>query len=931
MHEAGLRLGKHARMTPEQWQLARSVFDSALARPRAERRAFVDAACAADARIDASLHAEIVAMLDADEPTHCETAALGAAAGALLAQMDSDAQQRESDRWIGTRVGPWRLVRSLGHGGMGSVYLADLADGDFRQQAAIKLVRASWDAGELQRRFRGERRILASLSHPHIARLLDGGETEDAKPYLAMEYVDGQPLCRYCDERQLPIAARLRLFVSICEAVAHAHRNLIVHRDLKPSNILVDANGRVKLLDFGIARLLEDDGHATGTAARLFTPQYAAPEQVRGEAVTTSVDVYALGLMLFELLTGRRPYGQSATTPSAFERAILDEEPTRPSQAALTHDDDTRDLAHARVLEPNQLSANLRGDLDAIVLKALRKEPQQRYASVEALADDVRRYLDRRPVSARRGNWRYRAGRFLVRHRLAAAMVTLAFAALLAGLSVALWQARIAREQQAVAQSEADKARAVTQFIVGVFKSADPTSNDGSNPRATELLGHALDDIKAQTDLAPGTRAAIQIAMGSAYLSMDDHAHGIVLMRDARNAGLTTDDANLQVESGIELARALDIGGQTTPALEELKRIQPLLAQHTTIEPRLRHRFDYVMATMLHNLDRSGEALLYSERVYRESLASDGPGSAEVGHVLEVYAAILDSLHRNDEAIAITRMNYEASKASKDMPLVRRINLTNAYAYALLTADHAVEAEQPYRESLALEEQLYGKGSLSTDTSLANISVTLRNQGRYVEAAEFAERVLAVRRAHLEPDSAGIARALCSLGETWRRAGDIDKGIALMREGLAIYDKQGESEKSFALGARVNLALALETSGRYDEALTELAHVLPHTKQNGSRYAGAGGAPVLLLQARLLAQRSPSLEDCSAALAVLDVAAKDSVHADEARVLAADCEMRANADDQAHAHLLALAKPEDTKRLSAFAQTRLTALREQPQ
>ncbi|MEO5625449.1 MAG: serine/threonine-protein kinase, partial [Dokdonella sp.] len=426
-------------MTPEQWTLARALFEAALERPPADRAAFLDAAAAADPRCDAHVRDEVRAMLAADEATGDHATELAGAAPDLLAQLDAKSSADERGGFLGVRVGPWKLVRELGHGGMGAVYLGERVDGDFQQRAAIKLVRTGWDAGELQRRFRSERRILASLDHPNIARLIDGGETIDGKPYLAMEFVDGKPLCAYCDTKRLPLIERLRLFVSICAAVAHAHRSLIVHRDLKPSNILVNTDGEVKLLDFGIARLLEPGTHATSSALRMFTPEYAAPEQVRGDAVTTSVDVYALGLMLYELLTGRRPYGQAASTPAAYERAILTDEPARPSLLAQAHDAQSLALAQARVLDPNQLGASLRGDLDAIVLKALRKEPEQRYASVEAFADDVQRYLRHQPVSARRGNWRYRGGRFLQRHWLAAALGTLALAGILSGFALALW------------------------------------------------------------------------------------------------------------------------------------------------------------------------------------------------------------------------------------------------------------------------------------------------------------------------------------------------------------------------------------------------------------------------------------------------------------------------------------------------------------
>jgi serine/threonine-protein kinase len=811
---------------------------------------------------------------------------------------------------------------------MGAVYLGDRVDGDFQQRAAIKLVRTGWDAGELQRRFRSERRILASLDHPHIARLIDGGETDDGKPYLAMEFVDGMPLCAHCDAQRLPLAARLRLFVSVCAAVAHAHRSLVVHRDLKPSNILVSADGEVKLLDFGIARLLEPGTHATGSALRMFTPEYAAPEQVRGDPVTTSVDVYALGLMLYELLTGRRPYGQASSTPAAYERAILVDEPARPSQLAQTRDPLALTHAHARLLEPGQLGANLRGDLDAIVLKALRKEPAQRYASVEAFANDVQRYLQHQPVTARRGNWRYRAGRFLQRHWLAAAVGTLALAGILSALGVALWQADRARRQEVLAQSEASKARAVSEFLTGVFKSAEPGSNDGRDPRASELLEHAVAKVDAQTDLDAGTRARLLMAMGSAYLSMDDHPRGLTLMRSARQSALQDEDERLRVETQLELARGLDTDGQSATALHELEQAQAFVVADPRSDTLLKRRFEYLLAIVYNNLDRPAEALPPIQRAYRDAVAADGVGAAAAGKLVDLYSSLLVSLNRDDEAIRITQDNYEASKRRGNLPLLERSNFAAAYGYALLNDKRAADAERLYREALSLDEKLYGVGNLATDISMNNVSAALRHQGKYAEAAELGERVLAMRRAHLPAESAAIARSLTVLGNTYRGAGKLDKAIALLREGLAIFDKRGEEDRASAITARLNLARALESDGQFGEALQAVTHVLPHTRQDSSQYAGAGGAEMRLMNARLLERSSPAGTDCHAITDVLDVAPAGATEALEAHVLAADCERRNGRVGQGRLHLAFVDAPAaKLDKLSPYAQQRLAELR----
>jgi len=909
-------------MDPGQWNRVRALFETALERPPGERASFVVASCADD-----DLRQEVLSMLAADPGTMAGATELGNAAPDLLAGIGNDAAAGECALFVGTRVGPWKLERELGHGGMGAVYLGERVDGDFRQRAAIKLVRSSWEAGELQRRFRSERRILASLDHPNIARLVDGGETADGKPYLAMEYVDGDPLCAHCDARRLPVAERLRLFLAVCAAVAHAHRSLVVHRDLKPSNVLVGADGEVKLLDFGIARLLEADASMTGSAMRVFTPEYAAPEQVRGDPLTTSVDVYALGVMLFELLTGRRPYRLAAATPAAIERAILGDEAQRPSQAAVSGDAYSLPLAQARASEPHQLGASLRGDLDAIVLKALRKEPQQRYASVEALASDVRRYLQRQPVTARRGNWRYRGVRFMQRHWLAVALGSIALAGILTGLGVAVWQAERARRQERIAQDEAGKARAVSEFLTGVFKAAEPGSTDGRDPRASELLGHAADTVGAQADLGASTRASLLMAIGSAYLSMDDHPRGLALIRNARRSALLGDDMRLRVETQLELARALDMDGQSTAALAELEQAQAFVAGDPLSDRVLRHRFDYLIAVVYNNLDRAADALPHLDHAYREAVEKEGLGSAAVGKFVDLYSSLLIDVHRGDDAVALTRANYEASRQRPNLPLLERSNFAAAYGLSLLRADRAADAERAYREALALDEKLYGVGNLATDISTNNVAAALRNQGKFAEAAEFGARVLAMRRAHLPADSAAIARSLAMLGNTWRGAGDMDKAIPLLRESVAIFDRRGEDDRASAITARLNFVRALEAAGGYEEALQVIAHVLPHTQRSTSQYAGAGGAEVRLMHARLLARATPDGKDCNAIAKVLEVAPVGKAEAVEAHVLGADCERRNGRVAAMQAHLVAVdAAHMPEQGLSAYARERLVAL-----
>src|SRR5688572_852312 len=381
----------------------------------------------------------------------------------------------------GGEVGPYRLERLLGEGGMGQVWLAARADGLYQRRVALKLLRPGLADSNLRLRFSRERQILARLAHPHIARLLDAGISSDGLPYLALEYVEGEPITDYCRNHQLPLEPRLRMFHQICDAVSHAHANLIVHRDLKPSNILVTPSGDVRLLDFGIAKLLDSDApmiEQTRTGVRAFTLHYAAPEQVRGEPVTTMTDVYALGVVLFELLTDTKPYRLKRQTDAEWEEAILAADPQRPSQTLLHRSEDSGADVHGLRRQARMLA----GDLDNIVLKTLSKRPEQRYPSVEALALDLTRYEAGRPVQARPQSVGYRFGKYLRRHRWSLASGGLIAIVLSAALAIVAWQGR-----QAVA--EAGRAQAMQDFMVGVFESARGTPEG----QALDLRG-LLDD-----------------------------------------------------------------------------------------------------------------------------------------------------------------------------------------------------------------------------------------------------------------------------------------------------------------------------------------------------------------------------------------------------------------------------------------------------
>jgi serine/threonine-protein kinase len=479
-------------MQQQEWEKVKEVFSAVLEQPVAMRGHFLAESCGDDE----ALRGEVESLLAAhEEPKN------------LLEQHTIDlATELKTDgqKYQGKRFGSYRILREIGRGGMGSVFLAERADGEFQQQVALKIIRQSFVDAELEKHFRRERQILASLNHPNIAVLHDGGVSEKGEPFLAMEYVDGETLIEYADSQRLSIPERLRLFLKICSAVSYAHRNLVVHRDIKPSNILVTRDGEPKLLDFGLAKAFESDASKTQTALRAFTPAYASPEQIQGRSITTSSDIYSLGVVFYELLTGTKPLDIENKSFDEIAQTLNTTEPIRPS-------------AVEKVLNHDALTQLLRGDLDNIALTALRKEPERRFKTVEDFAEDIERHLAGRPISARPNTTGYLAGKFIRRNKIAVAAGLLISISLLAGLTISLWQAAIARRETARSQT-------VNQFLQKMLLTAIPESGGrgkkGAQATIVDVLKEAeerLDGEELSSQLE--VRAELRQLIGSAYLN----------------------------------------------------------------------------------------------------------------------------------------------------------------------------------------------------------------------------------------------------------------------------------------------------------------------------------------------------------------------------------------------------------------------------
>ena len=490
-------------MTAGRWQRVREILYTASQIDNAERARYVAEQCGADT----ALRTEVEDLLDA----------LQASGGFLdspppVVENLAEYITASSPKHTGRRVGPYELLEEIGRGGMGEVYRAVRIDGQFEKEVAVKLVRGGWDSTFIGARFRQERHVLARLEHPNIARLLDGGVTEDGIPYLVMELIEGIPIDEYSDQHELNITARLRLFDQVCTAVQYAHQRLVIHRDLKPGNILVTADGVPKLLDFGIAKIVDPSGGSTTTQLLPLTPEYASPEQLRGEPVTTASDVYSLGIVLYVLLTGRSPYDVDRRNLADLAHAATETEPERPSVAVERKGDANRSVG------PDSGTAKwrrrLQGDLDTIVLKALRKEPQHRYSSVEQFAEDIRREMEGLPVRARRGSWSYRASKFLGRHTVGMAAAVIAGAAILGGVAATVREARIAAANEHTAEKRFNNVRALaTSNLLELNDALEKLP--ASAPARHLLIQRSLESLDQLREDASDNRDLLrQIALG---------------------------------------------------------------------------------------------------------------------------------------------------------------------------------------------------------------------------------------------------------------------------------------------------------------------------------------------------------------------------------------------------------------------------------
>ncbi|MBV9484066.1 MAG: protein kinase [Acidobacteria bacterium] len=812
------------------WEQVKELVNSALDRSPEERESFLRQACGTDA----SLLLEVESLLSSYES---ETSS--ALPGSGLTGAGGFASEK---------IGPYDVIRQIGSGGMGTVYLAMRSDDAFRKRVAIKVVAPSVDAQDVSRRFQRERQILAALDYPCIARLFDGGTTKAGLPYFVMEYVEGVRIDQYCDRHRLSIAERIKLFRQVCSAVQYVHQNLIVHRDLKPGNILVTADGVPKLLDFGIAKVLKPELFAnsadvTRADFQVMTPFYASPEQVRGDPINVSSDVYSLGVILFEILTSRRPYRLRKNSQHEILTAICNQEPEKPSTAISRMQSDfdqernpsetLESLAKVRATIPQKLQRQLRGELDNIVLKTLRKEPQHRYASVEQFSEDLRRYLEGLPVRAYRDTWSYRSSKFIIRHKGVVAAATLVFVSLLAGVLGTAWQASIARERRAEAQRNFnDVRRLATSFLFEIHTAIQDLP--GSTPARQLVVQRALEYLRRLSQEShndPG----LQRELAEAYLKVGDvqgnpyssnlgdaagaaasYTKALAISNSLLASNPQDNVARLYLARSYKLlGQVLPVLGRPTEAAANLRSAADLFERLAKADPNnqdlqneLAQCYQVLGDTLGHggmqNLgDPSGALAAYQRALaINEQLAASHPEDQSARNGIPFLQIRIGDLEHDADHLAIS-LNY--------------------YRQALeALADHSNSTKPEDQWLLALA---YRKVGVVQDNMGSN-SQALKS---YLKAADIDQQQVNVDPLNVRA-SMSLAISLRYAGELMEKTGNLQAAIGYNRRIIQIFEKLSAANSN-------NIVLR----GRYAEILIatggELAttHQMPEGRRMSSR------------------------------------------------------------------------------------------------
>ena len=837
----------------ERWARVQLLFHEALNRPEQQRASFLTEAAAGDSDLEASVRSLLAAHHATD----------------LIALQDEPADMPRLYGLERERIGPFRIIRPLGQGGMGMVFLAVREEHDVTQTVALKILRLDFADPRLVDRFRAERRILARLGHPGIARLITAGATEGGQPYFAMEFVDGTSLLEHCRRNRSTVDDRLGLFLEICDAVEYAHQQLVIHRDIKPANVLVTEEGRPKLLDFGIAKLLDaDDPDAVATrTAGWFTPEYASPEQLRRQPVTTLSDVYALGIMLYELLAGARPFDLRGLSPAEIEHRVSSVSPPRPSERAT-------DPKVARVL---------RGDLDTIIFKALAADPGRRYASVRDLAEDVRRFRARQPVRARPDSWTYRAARFTQRHRVGVAAAVVMVLSLVGGLAAASWQAAVAADQRDRAEQALEESQKVSEFLAQLFQAADPTRTAGDTAAARAVLRQAVAEVDALAG-QPLVQARMLDALGIVFVNLGEfeRAHEFVnralALRSEHLDSLHPDVA----ESLQHLGRVLRVRSRYEEAERAyLKALDLTRRSGRSVSPQAAVILEE-LGFLMPYLSRNDDAARYYGEVLALRRAMHGDRHPSIALAMIPIAGT--HRRRGDYAAAESVHREAVDRHRRDIGPTDPRTGTAYYHLGdiiLTRGGDSSEAERLFREGIAIHRASEGPRSLGPVHGITSLAELLSARGQYAAAESLMLERLTLNRTVFGLRGPAIAGSLEALAHELARQRRYDEAIARQKEALDLWrDAVGPEHASVASGQQ-GLASMLIERGDYVEAESILVEVIGiRTRLHGPTTALIGLAHSSIGELKYRQRRYAEADEAlNRALEILRLYQKDE-HAD---------------------------------------------------
>ncbi len=866
----------------DRWERVQELFGEALEREPDERRAWLGGACD-----DPELRAEVVSLLEASEASEVYFGDLADRAGITLSPNTGGAGTSNPDErprrgvlpgtedaaraLIGRRIGQYTVLDFLGHGGMASVYLAEREGDGFVQRVALKVVSTRRSDPLIQRRSNEERRILARLEHSGIARLIDGGVTAEGYPFYAMEFVEGKNLLRYCDDLRLTVQDRLRLFLDVLVPVQYAHERLVIHCDLKPSNIFVTAAGSVKLLDFGVARLIDPESAGSGTTGLWFTPAYASPEQVRREPPGTASDVYSLGVILYEILSGHRPYRFGSNLHQEIARTVGEVVPSLPSRAAADTTFRSIDgrrvevtpesVALARRTDPERLCRRLRGDLDAIVMKALAKDPDERYRNAEQLAEDVRRHLEHRPVSSVAATPRYLARKFARRHRSSVLAAAIVAVTLVVGSGAAIWQARRATEAAARAADEAEKAQLVAQLMGDLFRLTDPGESLGDTITARDLLDRGAERIRAEFGDQPNVQADLLSEVARVYNNMGLYARARPLAVQALDlrtevfgaASLPASESLVQLglihanlsepREAIEtLARAIDVRTGLVeppdPQLIEARRVLGWELRQTGEPRRAAVLFEAALADQ-RMLDDSPAAvadlmfglgaalhdeglLTEADSIFNQVLADVDPGARPTPSAVAALSAVgmvrrVREQYRDADPILENAYRMALRLYGPQHPEV--LAAQQQYALNLSALGRVDEAEGHLRTALLAAERSLGRDHQRTARISEGLGVVLEELDRPDEAVAYLQVSLEEKiRRHENRDHPGVLSSLVGVARALALSGRTQEAEDYLTQAEAMAVRLGSSRSVYRISSERSRALLAAEAGDWTRA-----------------------------------------------------------------------------------------------------------------